>query len=85
MAKKKGGWVYSGVSTRKNGSKKNYTGMTRKSPLAREKEHQREVSKPNSKTWVGKGTSYKTKSSFWSKNPEKAEKTVKRKPKKSWW
>ena len=37
--KKKGGWVYTGVSTRKDGKKKVYVGMTRRSTSERWKEH----------------------------------------------
>ena len=33
--KKKGGWVYGVESTRNDGSKKLYTGMTRRSPEVR--------------------------------------------------
>jgi hypothetical protein len=39
--KKKGGWVYMGESTRKNGTKKIYTGMTRRSPAKRFREHKK--------------------------------------------
>jgi predicted GIY-YIG superfamily endonuclease len=37
--KKKGGWVYIGESTRADGSKKLYTGITRRSPTKRWGEH----------------------------------------------
>ena len=39
--KKKGGWVYVGESTRTDGSKKIYTGITRRSPQKRWGEHMR--------------------------------------------
>ena len=74
--KKGGGWVYIGDSIRKDGSKKKYVGMTRRSPSIREAEHISEVRKKNSKTWTGKGKYYKTKTAFWSSNPEKAERTL---------
>jgi hypothetical protein len=76
--KKKGGFVYTGVSTRKDGSKKIYTGMTRRSPYKRWGEHMDEVKKKDSKTWTGKGKHFKPIGAFWSSNPEKAEKTVKK-------
>ena len=38
-SEKKGGWVYFGESTRADGSKKIYTGITRKSPSVRWSEH----------------------------------------------
>ncbi len=40
-AKKKGGFVYMGTSTRSNGSKQTYTGITRRSVKTRWKEHER--------------------------------------------
>jgi len=83
--KKEGGWVYGGKSGRKDGQFKRYVGMTRKDPKVRETQHKREVKNPNSKTWTGRGTSYKTIFKFWSKNPEKAEKTLKKKRKGKWW
>ena len=36
---KKGGWVYIGESTRADGSKKTYTGITRRSVRIRWNEH----------------------------------------------
>jgi hypothetical protein len=42
---KKGGWVYFGESTRSNGSKQIYTGITRRSPHARWGEHMKAVKK----------------------------------------
>ena len=39
QTKKKGGWVYVGESTRSDGSKKIYTGITRRSPRKRWGEH----------------------------------------------
>ena len=79
MPRRKGGWVYVGESTRKDGSKKIYTGMTqKKSPLTRWGPHKKEVKKPYSKTWVGKGKSFKPIGAVWSSNPFKAERTVKK-------
>jgi hypothetical protein len=43
--KKKGGWVYFGESTRANGSKQVYTGITRRSPSTRWGEHINAVKK----------------------------------------
>jgi hypothetical protein len=79
--KKKGGWVYRGESTRADGSKKTYTGMTRRSPQKRASEHKKATQSSNNKTWTGKGTDFKLKSYFWSNNPRKAEKTMKKKRK----
>ena len=39
MATKKGGWVYVGESTRNNGNKQIYTGITRRSVKKRWGEH----------------------------------------------
>ena len=81
MAKKrtkKSGWVYFGKSERKDGSTKEYVGSTTRNMKTREAEHRGEVRKGNSKTWVGKGKSYKTTGGFWSKNARKAENTVKK-------
>jgi predicted GIY-YIG superfamily endonuclease len=76
--RKKPGMVYLGESTRKNGSKKIYTGMTRRSVKVRTKEHVASQSSANAKTWVSRGIGYKLKGAFFSKNPEKAERTVKK-------
>lgn len=73
----KGGWVYVGESKRRNGKKMHYVGSTTRDVKTREREHQREVKKPVSSTWVGKGSSYKTIGSFWSKNPRSDERKVK--------
>jgi len=76
--KKKPGIVYLGESTRKDGSKKTYTGMTRRTVKVRTKEHISSQSSANRKTWVSKGKNYKLMGAFCSKNPEKAERTVKK-------
>jgi hypothetical protein len=77
---RKGGWVYQGISTRKNGSKQVYTGMTRRSPWIRAKEHRDgAVGNDSKKSWTSRGTDFKLKSYFWSKNPRKAESTLKAK------
>ena len=78
MAGRKGGYVYVGESTRKDGSKKLYTGMTHKKPFTRWGQHKKEVKKSYSKTWVGKGKSFRPIGAVWSSNPSKAEKTVKK-------
>jgi hypothetical protein len=77
--KPKPGYVYFGESTRRNGRKMEYVGSTTRSVKVREAEHQREVSKPNSNTWTGQGTSFKVKNAIFSYNPRKAERTIKRK------
>jgi hypothetical protein len=79
--RKKGGWVYQGTSTRKDGSEKTYIGMTRRSPWTRAKEHKDGARGNDSKSWTSKGTDFKLKSYFWSKNPREAEKTMKKKRK----
>lgn len=43
--KKRGGWVYFGESTRQDGNKKIYTGITRRSPYQRWGEHMEGVRK----------------------------------------
>ena len=81
---RKGGYVYFGRSERKNGSVQEYVGSTTRTVAIREKEHKREVRKSNSKTWVGKGTTFKVTDSFYSSNPRKAEATIKRKRKSAY-
>jgi hypothetical protein len=81
---RKGGYVYFGRSERKNGSVQEYVGSTTRTVTIREKEHKREVRKSNSKTWVGKGTTFKVTDSFYSSNPRKAEATIKRKRKSAY-
>ena len=77
--KPKSGYVYFGKSVRKNGKAMEYVGSTTRTVKVREAEHKREVKKKNSKTWVGKGKSFKVTGKFWSKNPRKAERTIKQK------
>lgn len=74
--KKKSGSVYFLRSTRANGKKKTYTGSTTRSVKTRLGEHKTSIGK--NKTWVGRGKSVKLIGSFHSKNPRKAEATVKR-------
>ena len=84
VCKPKPGSVYFGTSVRKDDKKKEYVGSTTRSVKVRESEHKKEVEKKDSKTWVGKGTSFKVTGSMPSKNPRKAENTIKRnKPQKS--
>lgn len=71
----KGGWVYVGESTRKDGSKKIYTGMTRRTPRKRWKEH---ISGRGGK-YTSSGVSFKPLGAIWSNNPRKAEETLKKK------
>lgn len=66
-----------GESTRKDGSKKVYTGITRRPVKKRWGEHISASKSSTSKTWTGKGTSFKPIGAFKSRNPEKAEKTIK--------
>lgn len=75
--KKKAGMVYFGESTRRDSSKKVYTGITRRPVRTRWGEHVSASKSENSKTWTGKGTSFKPMGAFVSRNPEKAEKTIK--------
>jgi hypothetical protein len=82
-SKQKPGEVYFAKSTRKNGKKMEYVGSTTRSVKTRESEHKKEVAKPNSKTWVGKGTSFKVTNSISSSNPRKAESTIKKKKAKN--
>lgn len=74
---KKGGMVYFGESTRNNNSKKVYTGITRRPIRTRWKEHSNSVRSNSKKTWVSKGKSWRPLGAFFSRNPEKAEKTIK--------
>ena len=74
---KKLGMIYFLESTRKNGVKKVYTGMTRRSVRTRWSEHIRATKSENSKTWTGKGTYSRPLGAFLSRNPEKAERTIK--------
>lgn len=74
---KKPGMIYFGESTRKSGSKQIYTGMTRRPVKTRWGEHIRATKSPNSRTWTGKGTFFKPLGAFFSRNPEKAERTIK--------
>ena len=77
-SRRKSGYVYFGRSERKNGKVQEYVGSTTRNVRTREREHKREVRKKRSKTWVGKGNSFKVTDSFWSTNPRKAERTIKR-------
>lgn len=74
----KAGKVYFGESTRKDGTKKIYTGQTKRSVYKRAGEHMKEVKKPNSKTYTGRGTGFKLLGSIFSSNRHKAEKTCKK-------
>jgi len=76
--KKKGGWVYFGESTRPDGTKKIYTGKTKRSPYKRWGEHMKAQKSSNNKTWTGRGTFFKPLGAIWSTNPDKAEKTIKK-------
>ena len=78
MPKRKDGYLYILESTRKDGSKKIYTGMTQKKPSTRWRQHKKEVKKPYSKTWVGKGKSVRPIGAVYSRNVRKAERTVKK-------
>ena len=71
--KKNGGYVYLAESTRRDGSKKIYTGMTRRLPTIRWGEH---MSGKGGK-WTSKGKYFRPIAAVWSSNPKKAEKTIK--------
>ncbi len=75
--RKKPGSVYFLSSTRSDGRKKVYTGSTTRKVSTRIAEHKSSIGK--GKSWVGKGKSVRLIGSFPSKNPRKAEATVKRK------
>lgn len=75
---KKSGSVYFGESTRKSGSKMIYTGKTKRPVRTRWKEHVNSVKSSKSKTWVGKGTAFKPLGAIYSRNPDKAERTIKK-------
>ena len=72
-----GGFVYVGESTRPNGAKQIYTGMTSRNPRVRWNEHIKNVQRGNSTSWVGKGSYFRPIGAIYSYNPRKAEKTIK--------
>ena len=74
--KKGGGNVYVLESTRRDGTKQLYTGITRKDPGVRFRQHEKSIG--GNKTWIGRGTAVRFIGSRWSGNPEEAEKTVKK-------
>lgn len=76
--KKEPGMVYFGESTRNDNSKKIYTGITRRPVKARWGEHISASKSKCSKTWTGRGIAFKPIGAFVSRNPEKAEKTIKK-------
>ena len=78
MPRQKGGYLYVGESTRSDGSKKMYVGKTNRKPSTRWGEHKKSVKSTSSKTWVGKGKSFRPIGAVWSSNPSKAERTVKK-------
>jgi len=55
-----------------------YVGKTSRLPSTRWGEHKKEVKKSYSKTWMGKGKSFKPIGAVWSSNSSKAERTVKK-------
>ena len=81
-SKKKSGRVYFLDSKRANGSNQTYTGSTTRSVGTRFKEHERSVGTNNS--WIGRGKSVRLIGSFPSRNPRKAEATVKRNRRNNW-
>lgn len=66
--------MYVAESTRPNGSKEIYTGMTRRSLWVRWGEHMR----GRGGKYTSRGTRFKPIGAVWSSNPRKAEKTIKR-------
>ena len=65
-------------SLRKDGSKKIYTGHTKRTVRKRVGEHILEVKKPESKTWVGRGRWVRLLGAVFSRNVFKAERTIKK-------
>ena len=80
MVRKKSGSVYFLRSTRASGKRKTYTGSTIRSVSTRVGEHKKSIG--NKKSWVGRGTSVKLIGSFPSRNPRKAETTIKKRKSK---
>jgi predicted GIY-YIG superfamily endonuclease len=76
FGKKKPGSVYFLRSTRPNGTRQTYTGSTTRSVKTRFGEHKRSIGTNSS--WVGRGKSVSLIGSFSSRNPRKAEATIKR-------
>lgn len=76
FGKKKPGRVYFLGSKRPDGSNQVYTGSTTRSVGTRFKEHRKSIGTNNS--WIGRGRSVRLIGSFPSRNPRKAEATVKR-------
>ena len=76
VSTKKSESVYFLSSTRKSGKTQTYTGSTTRKVSTRVGEHKKSIGKNTS--WVSKGTGTKLIGSFPSKNPRKAEATVKR-------
>lgn len=74
----KAGKVYFLESTRKDGSKKVYVGQTKRSVYKRVGEHIKEVKKPGSKTYTGRGTGLRILGSIFSNNRFKTEKSCKK-------
>jgi predicted GIY-YIG superfamily endonuclease len=72
-----GGFVYVGESTRPDGSKQIYTGMTTRNPRTRWTEHIKAVRDGNGSSWVGRGTFFNPIGAIYSSNPRKAERTIK--------
>ena len=73
-SKPRGGYVYVAETTRPDGSKHIYTGMTRRSPYVRWGEHMR----GRGGAYTSRGTWFRPLGAVWSSNPRKAEKTIKR-------
>ena len=74
--KKKSGSVYFLSSKRKSGKTQTYTGSTTRKVGTRLGEHKKSVG--SNKSWVGRGTGVRLIGSIPSKNPRKAEATIKR-------
>jgi predicted GIY-YIG superfamily endonuclease len=71
--KPKPGMVYVAESTRKDGSKQIYTGMTRRSVWTRWREHMQ----GRGGKYTSSGIWFRPLGAVWSRNPRKAEKTIK--------
>lgn len=65
--------MYVAESTRPDGSKEIYTGMTRRSPWIRWREHMQ----GRGGGYTSRGTWFRPLGAIWSSNPRKAEQTIK--------
>jgi predicted GIY-YIG superfamily endonuclease len=78
----KSGHVYIAEITFRNGRKKIYVGQTGKTVYKRIGEHFRNQNEMNIRSYVGKGVKFRLIGSLYSKNRFKAEKTIKKLPRR---